>query len=121
MFPSGAVRSRLHATIRTESWDMSEKFSIWREIFGRDRKQQTTVANQPKEGDIFYYRPDMGPVEYAQVIGVYTEAADIRHVRFRLVYGYKEKHEDLGEKTLAAALFCKRFQNRLNAPETQPD
>ena len=99
---------------------MTENFSIWREIFGRDRKQETTAANQPKEGDIFYHRPEMGPVEYAQVIGVYTEAAEIRHVRFRLIYGYKEKHQDLGEKTLAAALFFKRFHKRLNTPENQP-
>ena len=100
---------------------MREKFSIWREIFGCDRKHETAAENQPKEGDIFYHRPNMGPVEYTQVIGVYTEAAEIRHVRFRLIFGYKEKHEDLGEKTLAAALFSKRFQKRLNVPENIPD
>ncbi len=95
---------------------MRDTFSIWREIFRRDRTPPTT-APLPEEGDVFYFRPEHGPVEYAQIIGVYTEAAEIRHVRFRLIYGFQDKTEDLGEKTLAFALFAKRFRKRLNAEQ----
>ncbi len=57
-------------------------------------------------------------VDYAELIGVYTKAAQIRHVRFHLIYGYKEKHEDWAEKTLAPALFAKRFRTHLNIEQT---
>ena len=70
----------------------------------------------PSIGDVFIRRPDFGPVEYAQVIGVYEEAARIKHIRFRLYYGYQEKNEDLGERTLAIDLFSKRFTRRMEEP-----
>lgn len=90
---------------------MRDSFSVWTEIFGR-RQTANPVRNTPEVGDIFIHKPEYGPIEYAQVIGVYTEAADIQHIRFRLVYGYQDKTAELGERTLAAALFHKRFNRR---------
>ena len=92
---------------------MTGKFSIWREIFGKRLPAQPSGAMFPEVGDLFIHQPAGKPVEYAEVIGVYTEAAQIRHIRFRLYFGYQDKTEDLGEKTLSAALFSKRFQRRL--------
>lgn len=87
---------------------MGTSFSLWSEIFGK-RQSANTPARLPAIGEVYAHRQETGPVEYAQVIGVYKEAAEIHHIRFRLAYGYQEKVEELGERTLAASLFQKRF------------
>lgn len=87
---------------------MRETFLQWADIFGI-RPLAAPTDKAPEVGDVFVHRPEYGPIEYAQVIGVYVEAADIQHVRFRLVYGYKDKTAELGERTLAASLFHKHY------------
>lgn len=90
---------------------MFSRFPSFRSILGLPSSPPPgDVA--PEIGDVFYRQPEHGPVEYAEVIGVYMEAAEIRHVRFRLVYGYKDKSAELGERTLAAELFYRRFDRR---------
>lgn len=91
---------------------MFSAFSTLNAILGR-RDSRPPPAAAPAVGDVFYHRPEHGPVEYAQVIGVYEEAAGIFHIRFRLVYGYQDKTAELGERTLAAALFGKRFTHKM--------
>ena len=91
---------------------MTRKYSVLADIFGR-RPRATTLAAIPETGDVFVRQPEYGPVEYAQVIGVYTEEARIAHVRFRLFYGYQDKTAELGERTLAADLFGRRFPERV--------
>jgi hypothetical protein len=91
---------------------MSGSFSVWAEIFGR-RQAATSPGRMPTVGEIYAHQPERGPVEYAEVIGVYKEAADILHVRFRLYYGYQDKTTELGERTLALSLFNRRFTQHL--------
>lgn len=91
---------------------MLNSFSSLNALFGRHDTRHAHTA-PPVVGDVYYRRPEHGPVEYAQVIGVYEEAAGIFHVRFQLHYGYQDKTEALGERTLAAALFAKRFTRKL--------
>ena len=91
---------------------MSGSFSVWAEIFGR-RQPSSSAGRVPALGEFYVHYPEHGPVEYAEVIGVYKEAAEILHVRFRLVYGYQDKTTELGERTLAVALFNRRFTQHL--------
>ena len=91
---------------------MVTSFSTLGSLFGLSGRPGTGVP-APAAGDVFFRRPDYGPVQYAQVLGIYEEAAEIRHVRFHLFYGYKDKTEDLGERTLAADLFAQRFPRRM--------
>lgn len=91
---------------------MFSTFSAIRTIFGRPEPTRPETGS-PAVGDVFYRQPENGPVEYAQIIGVYTEAAEIQHVRFRLVYRYKDKTAELGERTLAASHFHKRFDRQI--------
>lgn len=104
------MRARYRARRNDSNWQeiMSSSFSLWSELFGK-RQSSSSPVRLPVVGEVYARRPEIGPVEYAQVIGVYKEAAEIHHVRFRLAYGYQEKVEDLGERTLAVALFQKRF------------
>tara|TARA_R110000868_G_scaffold100722_3_gene277094 strand:+ start:20443 stop:20736 length:294 start_codon:yes stop_codon:yes gene_type:complete len=91
---------------------MNLKYSAWADILGL-RPRHATKPAQPAVGDVFVWKGETGPIEYAQVIGVYEEAAQIEHIRFRLVYGYQDKTAEMGERTLAAELFHKRFTRRL--------
>ena len=91
---------------------MVTSFSTLGSLFGISGRRDAS-APAPAAGDVFFRRPDFGPVQYAQVLGVYEEAAEIRHVRFHLFYGYKDKTEDLGERTLAFDLFAQRFPRRM--------
>ena len=97
---------------------MNLKYSAWADILGL-RPRPPVNQSQPEVGDVFVCRTETGPIEYAQVIGVYEEAAQIKHIRFRLVYGYQTKTAEMGERTLAAELFHKRFTRRLEAAEAQ--
>ena len=87
---------------------MTRKYSVLADILGR-RPRPAAQTVFPTVGDVFYRKPEHGPVEYAQVIGVYEEEARIAHIRFRLFYGYQDKTAELGERTLAADLFGRRF------------
>jgi hypothetical protein len=80
---------------------MNLKYSAWADMMGL---RPRAIANraQPEVGDVFVCRTENGPLEYAQVIGVFEEAAPIEHIRFRLVYGYQHKTAQMGERTLAA-------------------
>ncbi len=93
---------------------MFRSFTTLGAILGLSGSRRPPAA-PPAAGDVFFRRPEIGPVEYAKVLGVYDEAAEIRHVRFRLFYGYMDKTEDLGERTLAFDLFAKRFPGRMDA------
>ncbi len=93
---------------------MNLKYSAWADILGL-RPRHATKHVQPAIGDVFIWKGETGPIEYAEVIGVYEEAAQIEHIRFRLVYGYQDKTAEMGERTLAAELFHKRFTRRLEA------
>tara|TARA_R110002072_G_scaffold9181_14_gene45189 strand:- start:2499 stop:2792 length:294 start_codon:yes stop_codon:yes gene_type:complete len=91
---------------------MNLKYSAWADMLGL-RPRPSANRTQPAVGDVFVCRVENGPIEYAQVIGVYEEAAQIEHIRFRLVYGYQDKTAEMGERTLAAELFHKRFARRM--------
>ncbi len=97
---------------------MNLKYSAWADMLGA-RTRPIAKHTQPEIGDVFVCRTENGPIEYAQIIGVYQEAAQIEHIRFRLVYGYQTKTAEMGERTLAAELFHKRFTRRLEAAEAQ--
>lgn len=94
---------------------MNGSFSVWADVFGLRRRETDNVL--PRSGEVFAGRLATGPVEYAQVIDVYEEAKQIHHVRFRLIYGYQDKTEILGERTLAADRFLKRFTERVETAE----
>ena len=97
---------------------MNLKYSAWADMLDL-KTRPTQNRSQPEVGDVFVCRIENGPVEHAQVIGVYEEAAQIEHIRFRLVYGYQTKTAEMGERTLAAELFHKRFTRRLEAAQAQ--
>ena len=97
---------------------MNLKYSAWADMLGL-KTRPTQNRSQPEVGDVFVCRIENGPVEYAQVIGVHEEAAQIEHIRFRLVYGYQTQTAEMGERTLAAELFYKRFTRRLEAAQAQ--
>ena len=97
---------------------MTKKYSVLADILGR-RPRPATQSVSPAPGDVFYRKPDHGPIEYAQVIGVYEEEARIAHVRFRLFYGYQDKTAELGERTLAADLFGRRFPQMATTESSQ--
>jgi hypothetical protein len=97
--------------------DTVSSFSTLGFLFGMSGRRDPAGA-PPAAGDVFFRRTEHSPVEYARVLGVYEEAAEIRHVRFRLFYGYQDKTEDLGERTLAADLFARRFPRRMETAET---
>jgi hypothetical protein len=74
-------------------------------------------APQPLDivsGALFRHRPGYGPVEYAEVIDTGVDPVGIRHVRFRLFFGYRDKMVDVGERTLAAHIFSNRFGERIS-------
>lgn len=91
---------------------MTSSFSVLTELFGF-RQAANAPLRLPEVGEVYALQPEIGPVEYAEIIGVYKEAAEISHVRFRLYYGYQDKTAELGERTLAATLFHKRFTRRI--------
>lgn len=93
---------------------MALKYSVWADLLGRWQRPPI-ISIRPEVGDVYMRKPEVGPIEYAQVIGAYEEAAGILHIRFRLVYGYQDKTAEMGERTLAVALFSKRFTRRLEA------
>ncbi len=97
---------------------MNLKYSAWADMMGL---RPRAIANraQPEVGDVFVCRTENGPIEYAQVIGVYEEAAPIEHIRFRLVYGYQHKTAQMGERTLAAELFHKRVTRRFETADAE--
>lgn len=97
---------------------MNLKYSAWADILGL-RPRPTSNQTRPEVGDVFVCRVEHGPIEYAQVIGVYEEAAQIEHIRFRLVYGYQDKTAEMGERTLAAELFHKRFTRRFETADAE--
>lgn len=97
---------------------MNLTYSAWADILGL-KTRPTQNQSQPGVGDVFVCRIENGPVEYAQVIGVYEDAAQIEHIRFRLVCGYQTKTAEMGERTLATELFHKRFTRRLEALQAQ--
>lgn len=68
-------------------------------------------------GAVFRHRPDYGAVEYAEVIDVGDDPVGIRHVRFRLYFGYRDKTVEAGERTLAAVAFARRFAERIARPQ----
>lgn len=65
-------------------------------------------------GALFRHRPGYGPVEYAEVIDTGVDPVGIRHIRFRLFFGYRDKTVDAGERTLAALAFTNRFNERVS-------
>jgi hypothetical protein len=65
-------------------------------------------------GALFRNRPGYGPVEYAEVIDSGVDPVGIRHVRFRLFFGYRDKTVDAGERTLAQLAFTSRFNERVS-------
>ena len=97
---------------------MNLKYSAWADILGL-RPRPAAKQAKPEVGDVFVWQGETGPVEYAQIIGVYVEAAHIEHIRFRLVYGYQDKTAEMGERPLAAELFHKRFNRRLETANTE--
>jgi hypothetical protein len=97
---------------------MNLKYSAWADILGL-RPRPLAKRARPDVGDVFVFKGETGPIEYAQVIGVYEEAAEIEHIRFRLVYGYQDKTAEMGERTLAAELFYKRFTRRLETANAE--
>jgi hypothetical protein len=94
------------------------KYSVGADMMGL---RPGTIANraQPEVGDVFVCRTENGPIEYVQVIGVYEEAAQIEHIRFRLVYGYQDKTAEMGERTLAGELFRKRVTRRFGTSDAE--
>jgi hypothetical protein len=74
------------------------------------------VAHELSAGALFRRRPPFGPVEYAEIIDVAVDPVGIRHVRFRLVFGYRDKAVEAGERTLAVAAFTSRFGERIERP-----
>lgn len=70
-------------------------------------------------GALFRHRPGYGPVEYAEVIDTGVDPVGIRHVRFRLFFGYRDKTVDAGERTLAANIFSNRFGERISRHATR--
>lgn len=66
-----------------------------------------------RRGAVFRGQPAAGPLEYAEIVDVSEDPLGIRHVRFRLVFGYREKAVDAGERTLSAAAFARRFGERI--------
>lgn len=97
---------------------MNLKYSVWADILGL-RPRPAAKRKKPAVGEVFVWKGETGPIEYAQIIGVYEEAAEIEHIRFRLVYGYQDKTAEMGERTLAAELFYKRFTRRLETPTAE--
>ena len=59
---------------------MTNKYSVLADFLGR-RPRPVAQSVPLAPGDVFYRKPDHGPIEYAQVIGVYEEEARIAHVR----------------------------------------
>ena len=72
-------------------------------------------------GALFRHRPGYGPVEYAEVIDTGVDPVGIRHVRFRLFFGYRDKTVDAGERTLAAHTFSNRFGERVSRRTARGD
>ncbi len=99
---------------------MTRKYSVLADILGR-RPRPTALSAVPAVDDVFIRQPDHGPIEYAQVIGVYEEEAQIAQVRLRLFYGFQDNTAELGERTLAADLFGRRFPRMMPAEQTQPE
>ena len=70
-------------------------------------------AQDIASGALFRHRPGYGPVEYAEVIDTGVDPVGIRHIRFRLFFGYRDKTVDAGERTLAVNAFTSRFDERV--------
>jgi len=94
-----------------------EKPSLLRRIL---RSAQGGRSDSPRHelasGALYRHRPGYGPVEYAEVIDVAVDPGGIRHVRFRLIFGYRDKTVEAGERMLAAAAFTHRFDERVERP-----
>ena len=55
---------------------MNLKYSTWADILGL-RPRPTASNVKPAVGDVYIWQGETGPVEYAQIIGVYVEAAQV--------------------------------------------
>lgn len=77
-------------------------------------RTETPRAPDIASGALFRHRSDYGPVEYAEVIDTGVDPVGIRHIRFRLFFGYRDKTVDAGERTLAAIAFTNRFNERVS-------
>lgn len=75
----------------------------------------------PRIGAIYRRVPDDGPDQYAEVIGLRTDDGGIRHVRFELILGYRDKFVRAGERTLSSVSFARRFPERLEFPDEGAD
>lgn len=92
-----------------------QKSSLFRRILRTAQGGHNEPARQElASGALFRHRPGYGPVEYAEVIDVAVDPGGIRHVRFRLVFGYRDKTVEAGERMLAAAAFAHRFDERVD-------
>lgn len=71
---------------------------------------------RPRVGAVYLRKGGPGggaaPVEYAEVTGLRSDEGGIRHVRFQLTLGYRDKVVTAGERTLSVECFTKRFPER---------
>jgi len=67
-------------------------------------------ARPPVEpGAIFEAVNERQTIEVAEIISIQTDELGVGHVRFRLSYRYQHRTMDAGERTLALAIFLRRF------------
>ena len=71
-------------------------------------------------GTLYRHITDTNMTELASVIDTKTDEFGIRHIRFLLAYQYQHRVIEAGERTLAIAVFAKRF-SRTSDPAPPPE
>lgn len=72
------------------------------------------AGDRPDVGAVYRHREGVAPVEYAEVTGLRADGGGIRHVRFELILGYRDKVVPAGERTLSVECFARRFPERFD-------
>lgn len=83
-------------------------------LSGHPDSGRQRAADRPYVGAVYRHREGVAPVEYAEVTGLRADDGGIRHVRFELILGYRDKVVPVGERTLSAECFAKRFPERFD-------
>jgi len=78
------------------------------------------IAPGLEPGTLYRNVTDTNMTELASVIDTRTDEFGIRHIRFLLAYQYQHRIIEAGERTLAIAVFAKRF-SRTSDPVPPPE
>lgn len=94
--------------------------SLWRRLLSSaasPRRPRPAPAFAP--GAFYTERTGPGTCELARIIDSATDGLGVTHVRFELIYRYRDKTLSAGERTLARDAFERRFP-RLLAEDERP-